>query len=66
MYWGAWLDQSVEHRTLNLKVMSSSPAFVVELTKKTYCTYLFNGITEIKNLIRIFNDMERCSWYLVK
>ena len=31
---GAWLAQSTEHMTLNLRVMSSSPTLGVEPTKK--------------------------------
>jgi len=31
-YWGAWLAQSVEHTTLDLGVVSSSPTLGVEVT----------------------------------
>jgi len=33
-FWGAWLAQSEEHVTLDLRVMSSSSALGVEITKK--------------------------------
>ena len=32
IWWGTWLAQSVEHRTLDLRVMSSSLMLGIELT----------------------------------
>ena len=34
IFWGAWLAQSLEHATLDLRVMSSSPMLVIEVTLK--------------------------------
>lgn len=33
---GCWLAQSVEHRTLDLGAVSSSPALSVEITQKNF------------------------------
>ena len=34
MHWGAWLAQSEEHVTLDLRIMSSSPMLGIEVILK--------------------------------
>ena len=34
MHWGTWLAQSIEHETLDLRVVSLSPVLGVEIPQK--------------------------------
>ena len=35
VFWGTWLPQSVEHGTVDLRVVSLSPMLDVEITEKS-------------------------------
>ena len=53
---GAWLAQSVEHMTLDLRVVSLSPRLGIEITTYTHtciyiCTYIHTYICELLILV---------------